>query len=135
MVLSHHETSIRRAIAAVVRTAKPHAVVTHYPYPNLAAQPTCNGACHAPHNWDDMGFHPDHQRVGWHVLNTVYPSGGGAADNDLIFEDLSFAGVQSWKVSELYFFVEPGDTATHYLELDDELIARKQRAFGMHRSQ
>lgn len=55
MVLAHHETSIRRAITAVVRTVQPHVVLTHYPYPNLAAQPTCNGACPAPSSFDDMG--------------------------------------------------------------------------------
>jgi LmbE family N-acetylglucosaminyl deacetylase len=40
MVLAHHETSIRRSITAVVRTVKPHIILTHYPYPNLAAPPT-----------------------------------------------------------------------------------------------
>jgi hypothetical protein len=74
-------------------------------------------------------------------MNTVYPSGGGAADNDLLFEDLMFAGVQPWKTSELYFFVEPstgvGGVAppTHYLELNNRLIDEKCVAFGMHRSQ
>lgn len=40
-----HETRIRRAISAYVRTFKPHVVVTHGPNPDFDAPPTCNGAC------------------------------------------------------------------------------------------
>jgi len=138
MVLAHHETELRRGIAAVVRAVQPHVVLTHYPYPNLAAQPTCNGACPAPASFDDMGFHPDHQRVGWHVLNTCYGSGSAAANN-LIFDDLAVAGVPKWSISELYFFAMPGAGGvapiTHYLELSPELLSRKMNASSAHRSQ
>lgn len=132
------DPDLRRRITAVVRMVKPHIVFTHYPYPNLAAQPTCNGDCPAPASWDDMGFHPDHQRVGWHAMNALY-GGGSAAGNDLVFDDLAFAGLLKWTIEELYFFAMPSTSGvapiTHYQVLDENLYEAKLQAILAHRSQ
>lgn len=56
----------------------------------------------------------------------------------MIFDDLAFAGVTKWTISELYFFAMPGvDGApiTHYHELTPSLLERKITASAIHRSQ
>lgn len=82
-------------------------------------------------------FHPDHQRVGWHVMNTCYGS-GSAASNDKLFDDLAFAGLEEWAISEFYFFAMPGkgvSPITHYHELTPTLLDNKIDASAIHRSQ
>lgn len=133
--VAYHETRIRRAISAYVRHWQPHIVLSHSPYPDLKAPPTCNGLCPAPKNWDDLGFHPDHQHVGSLVFNSMYGS-GSSVDNDLLFEDLNIAGqLPKWKIDQLYMFALTKDTMTHYLELDMDLLNAKVDASNLHRSQ
>ena len=99
MVISIHESEVRERIAAYVRAFEPDVILTHYPYPNFEAPQTCNGNCQGDTRWDDLGYHPDHKRVGMHVLNACYGS-GGAADNNKLFGDLyTAAGLQKWQVS------------------------------------
>ena len=98
LTVAYHETRIRRSITAYVRAFKPHIVFTHFPNAIYEASPTCNGNCPSPNNWDDFGFHPDHQHVGKLVFNTLYGS-GSASDNDKLFVDLVDAGnLEKWKV-------------------------------------
>ena len=115
--------------------------MTHYPYPNFEAPQTCNGACgqdpaYPDNRWDDLGYHPDHKRVGWHVLNTCYGS-GSAADNDILFDELHEAAqLQKWKVSELYFFaLTRTQPITHYVPLSVGHLQTKADALAYHRSQ
>ena len=119
-----------------MRRYRPNIVVTHSPEPDFAAPPTCNGACPAPRNWDDLGYHPDHQHVGKIVFSALY-GGGSAVDNDLVFEDLSSpqgANLQKWKVEQLFFFALTQAPMTHYLELTVTLGC-KVNASSLHRSQ
>eukprot|EP00750_Incisomonas_marina_P014239 INCI17623.2.p2 GENE.INCI17623.2~~INCI17623.2.p2 ORF type:complete len:194 (-),score=31.58 INCI17623.2:817-1320(-) len=134
MSVAVHETRVRRAITAYIRTFKPHVVFTHGPNPDFDAPPTCNGACPAPKGWDDLGFHPDHQHVGTLVFNSVY-GGGSAADNNLIFQDLDIAGVPGWRVEQLYFFALTANPMTHFFELEKDTLDKKIAASNLHRSQ
>jgi LmbE family N-acetylglucosaminyl deacetylase len=135
MSIAIHETRVRRAISAYVRSYKPHVVVSHSPNADWGAPPTCNGLCPAPKNWDDLGYHPDHQHVGSIVFDTMYGS-GSASDNDKLFEDLSVAGnLEKWKVEQLFFFALTKTTMTHYLELDENLLNKKVDASSKHFSQ
>ena len=135
MSVAIHETRVRRAISAYVRSYKPHVVVTHSPNVDWSAPPTCNGLCPAPKNWDDLGYHPDHQKVGGIVFDTLYGS-GSAADNDKLFEDLNIAGhLEKWKVEQLYFFALTRTTMTHYLELNNNMLNKKVDASSKHFSQ
>ena len=133
--VAYHETRIRRAISAYVRSYQPHIVVSHSPNPDWHAPPTCNGLCPAPQNWDDLGYHPDHQHVGSLVFNSLYGA-GSSVDNDLLFEDLNVAGhLPKWKISQLYMFALTKDSVTHCLKLDEGLLNQKVEASFMHRSQ
>jgi LmbE family N-acetylglucosaminyl deacetylase len=133
--VAYHETRIRRAIAAYVRFYKPHIVISHSPYPDWHAPPTCNGLCPAPNNWDDLGYHPDHQHVGNIVFNSLY-GGGSSVDNDLLFEDLNIAAqLTKWKIDQLYMFALTKPTITHYFEMDIDLLNKKVDASALHKSQ
>ena len=56
MLISYHESMVRERISAYIRRFQPHAIFTHYPYPNFRAPQTCNGACTTPfESWDDLG--------------------------------------------------------------------------------
>ena len=137
MLVSTHESAVRERISAFARRFRPFAVFSHYPYPNFRAPQTCNGKCtDERRRWDDLGYHPDHKRVGWHALNTFY-GGGSAADNDILFPELSEAGgLAKWKPSELYFFALTADQPmTHYVPLSRQLVAAKANALAKHRSQ
>jgi LmbE family N-acetylglucosaminyl deacetylase len=137
MSIAVHETRMRRAIAAYTRRFRPHIVFTHSPEPDFAAPPTCNGACAAPRNWDDLGYHPDHQHVGKIAFTALY-GGGSAVDNDLVFEDLSSsagAALEKWHVEQLYFFALTAKPMTHFLELNDNLLGAKVNSSSLHKSQ
>ena len=139
MLVSIMETVVRERVAAYVRHFRPHVVLTHYPYPNFEAPQTCNGGCGGadnPSRWDDLGYHPDHKRAGWHVLNTVY-GGGGAADNDHTFHELVDAGgLAKWQPQQLWFFaLTAAQPITHYVPLDESMLARKSAALAKHHSQ
>lgn len=135
MSVSYHETRVRRAITTYVRYYQPHVVLTHSPYPDWNAPPTCNGLCLPPKNWDDLGYHPDHQHVGSIVYNSLYGS-GSSVDNNLLFEDIQVGGnLPKWKIEQLYFFALTKETMTHYFELNADLLNNKVLASSMHRSQ
>jgi LmbE family N-acetylglucosaminyl deacetylase len=134
MMLSYDETLIRMRYTVVIRTFKPHVIVTHYPYPLLGISPTCDGKCKSPRNWDDLGYHPDHQTVGKRVLDTTY-GGGSVAGNAHAFRELDAAGLAGWQAEELYFFGLTTDTISHYLPLDEELLQKKIDAQLLHCSQ
>jgi LmbE family N-acetylglucosaminyl deacetylase len=137
MSIAVHETRIRRSLVAYTRRFRPHIVVTHSPDPDFDAPPSCNGLCPAPRNWDDLGYHPDHQHVGKIVFTSLY-GGGSAVDNDLVFEDLSSpqgAALEKWKIEQLYFFALTAKPMTHFLELDEKLLGAKVNASSLHKSQ
>jgi LmbE family N-acetylglucosaminyl deacetylase len=143
MLVSVHESAVRQRISAYIRAYQPHVVLTHAPRPVWSAPPTCNGACPQStslpnwgHNWDDLGFHPDHQRVGEHVFNAIY-GGGSSADNDLLFADLAeVGGLHAWQTPELYFFALAAEQPlTHYLRLSSEALRAKANASALHHSQ
>eukprot|EP00040_Diaphanoeca_grandis_P020709 m.110098 g.110098 ORF g.110098 m.110098 type:complete len:310 (-) comp28010_c0_seq1:238-1167(-) len=135
MSVAYHETQVRRAIAAYVRQFQPHIVITHSPNADFNAPPTCNGLCTPPHNWDDLGYHPDHQHVGLLAFNSLYGS-GSSVDNNKLFEDLNLgAHLPEWKIEELYFFALTRSTITHYLTFDAPLLQTKVNASLLHKSQ
>ena len=139
MTVSYHETMMREKITAYVRHFQPHIVVTHWPEPNWRAPPTCNGDCipsSTTSNWDDSGYHPDHKRVGLMAFNALY-QGGSSVDNAKLFKELQQAGgLEQWKVEQLYMFALTRDQPiTHYLPLDERLMALKSKALAAHHSQ
>ena len=136
LTVAYHETRIRRSITAYVRAFKPHIVFTHFPNAIYEASPTCNGNCPSPNNWDDLGYHPDHQHVGKLVFNTLYGS-GSASDNDKLFVDLVDAGnLEKWKVEQLYFFaLTKNQPISHYVKLDEDLLNIKIKSQSLHKSQ
>ena len=84
-----------------VRAFQPDVILTHYPYPNFEAPQTCNGRCadvgdNPSPRWDDLGYHPDHKRVGMHVLNACYGSGGASSNNKLFGDLYEAAGLKKW---------------------------------------
>eukprot|EP00041_Stephanoeca_diplocostata_P015371 m.292944 g.292944 ORF g.292944 m.292944 type:complete len:267 (-) comp20012_c0_seq4:169-969(-) len=137
MLISYHESMVRERISAFVRHWQPHVVITHFPYPNWDNPPTCNGNCtDVNKRWDDLGYHPDHKRVGMHVLNTCYGS-GSAADNNKLFNGLfDAAGLRAWQAEELYFFaISASQPITHYISMDEDTIHTKSTALAKHHSQ
>eukprot|EP00039_Didymoeca_costata_P006708 m.92555 g.92555 ORF g.92555 m.92555 type:complete len:296 (+) comp13358_c0_seq2:320-1207(+) len=135
MLISYHEEAVRSRISAYIRAFQPDIVLTHYPYPNFEAPQTCNGECPGV-GWDDLGFHPDHKRVGLHVLNACYGS-GGSASNNLLFADLyEAAGLEKWQPSELYFFaLTKSQPITHFTALSNQTMMAKAAALLNHKSQ
>ena len=84
-----------------MRAFQPDVILTHYPYPNFEAPQTCNGRCadvgdKPSPRWDDLGYHPDHKRVGMHVLNACYGSGGASSNNKLFGDLYEAAGLKKW---------------------------------------
>ena len=143
MLVSVRESAVRSRISAYVSAFQPHIVLTHSPDPIWSAPPTCNGACpqsaklpNWSHNWDDLGYHPDHATVGRHTFNALY-GGGSSADNDLLFAELAEAGgLRGWKIEELYFFaLAASQPLTHFLTLNDEALVAKANASALHHSQ
>ena len=141
--VEYDEARLRRGLTAWIRIARPHVIVTHFPEPNWRAPPTCNGACaarpgqgSATGGWGDLGYHPDHKRVGRLVFDTAYAP-GGAASNSRLFEDIAAAGAPAWLgAEELYFFALTRDQPmTHFLPLPPVLLAAKINASMLHRSQ
>ena len=134
--IAYDETRVRRAISAYVRSYQPHIVLTHFPYPDFDIPPTCAGTCGDGETagWGDMGFHPDHQHTGLMVYNALY-GGGGSGDNNKLFHDLKDAGVNGWRIEELYFFALSQNKISHYFELDENRLKQKVQALGLHKSQ
>mmetsp|Transcript_29980 Transcript_29980/g.58749 ORF Transcript_29980/g.58749 Transcript_29980/m.58749 type:complete len:291 (+) Transcript_29980:36-908(+) len=135
LALSYHETELRRAIVAYVRTFKPDIVFTSFPQPNFQIPPTCNGKCSGMFaRWNDLGFHPDHQHVGKVVFSALYGS-GSAVGNDKVFPDIASP---PWQPSQLYFFAlttSAQQSITHYTALTESTVTAKTEALLLHKSQ
>ena len=134
MMPSYDETLLRMRMSVVIRRVRPHVIVTHYPFANWRAPPSCNGQCPGENTrWGDLGYHPDHKKVGQLVFDTAYGSGSVAA-NRHAFAELAEAGLPFWKADELFFSAENAAAAappfaTHFLPLGEEPFATNaQRA-------
>ena len=116
MMLSYDETLLRLRMSIVIRTVKPHIIVTHNPEPVWLAPPTCNGECSSElGQWGDLGYHPDHKQVGRLLYTAVYGS-GSVVDNEHAFSELIAAGLPPHKPDQIYFYsltnANPGQVST-----------------------
>ena len=146
MMASYDETLLRMRMSVVIRRVRPHVIVTHYPFANWRAPPSCNGQCPGANaRWNDLGYHPDHKKVGQLVFDTAYGS-GSVAGNRHAFTELVEAGLPPWTAEKLFFFAENAASAaapftTHFLPLGEEPFAtnaqmqQKVDAQWWHRSQ
>lgn len=99
---------VRERFISVIRTLQPHVVLTWLPTPRFELPPS--------EGWADLGYHPDHQRVGQLVLEAVHSAGISR-----LFPDI---GPGPWGVPEFYMFSFT-DEATHYIELTSDLLSQK----------
>jgi len=116
MLTSYPEVEPREVLVKQIRTIQPDVVLTWYPYPNFALQPSLG--------WDDLGYHPDHQKAGKLALDANFDAGV-----PLLFPEAGPA----WSPGAFYFwtFTNP----THYLELDDAALQAKINAYLAHKTQ
>jgi len=110
---------VMAAIVRGLRQVRPDVVFTFYPDPMWRLKPSLG--------YDDMGFHPDHQRTGFLVSSAV----SGFASSDSRIYNRSYG--EPWQPSEMWYwqFGKP----THCYRLTPEELALKIRAFEEHRSQ
>jgi LmbE family N-acetylglucosaminyl deacetylase len=111
--------AVVREIVTHVRAVQPYAVFTFTPDPAWGLNPSAG--------YDDMRFHPDHQRAGLLVASTI----AGYSCSDAAIYNASLGPV--WQPTELWFWAFGSPTVC--FPLSDSLLRRKQSAFLQHRSQ
>lgn len=104
---------LRRRLTQVLRTHRPHRVVTHSPVRQIDRI---------------RASHPDHLAVGEAVFSAVYPD----ARNPRAFPELAARGLEPWRVSEIW--VMTGRDSNTYVDITDTLDA-KRAALRCHASQ
>jgi len=109
------EMTIRQDLVYLIRTTKPFAVMSWYPYARFDLL--------SSNLWSDMGYHPDHQAVGKVALDAQFDAGLGR-----LFPDSG----APWRVSQFYMwdFVNP----SHYVDIDSA-ISTKTDAYLAHKTQ
>eukprot|EP01012_Entosiphon_sulcatum_P051251 TRINITY_DN7038_c0_g1_i1.p1 TRINITY_DN7038_c0_g1~~TRINITY_DN7038_c0_g1_i1.p1 ORF type:complete len:303 (+),score=64.57 TRINITY_DN7038_c0_g1_i1:22-909(+) len=122
------EQDVRREITAWVRKFQPFAVFAWFLQPDLDAKP---GHGNVPHNWDDLGYHPDHMASGRIAFDACV---GPSAGNAKVFPELLGAGLQPWPVPRFYLFSVSVKTE-YYVALTSEDIDAKTNALARHESQ
>ena len=105
---------LRERITRAVRAFRPEAVMTHDPTVLFVNNEWVN--------------HPDHRAVGQSAVDAVFPT----ARDPLNFPEHLAAGLQAWKVAELYLWST--NEANQVVDIGDTL-ERKVAALGHHASQ
>ncbi len=100
--------ALRRELAGVIRTVRPHIV--------LAIDP-----------WRHYQTHPDHRAAGSAALDAVY-----AAKEVNLFAEQLVDGVEPWRVKDVYLFWT--DSPDHYEDITKS-IGRRISALLLHSSQ
>jgi len=115
MVTSYDEAQIREDLVREIRRYGADIVMSFYPYPSFSLLPS--------DDWDDTGYHPDHQAVGKLALDAQFGAGVGR-----LFPN---AGIE-YSVSEYYMweFVEP----THYVDITNT-VQQKIESYVAHATQ
>lgn len=127
------EVELRERITAEVRRFRPHVVLTHDPRPDFEATPANLGPDRgAPKRYGNLGYAPDHQRVGQVVLDTIV---GPTSRHDNILPQLAAEGLHGWTADEFYMFALTRHRITRRTALDAATVDAKERAFECHHSQ
>lgn len=107
---------LRRDITRMIRTVRPHLVLTHSP----------------EINWDRIAVsHPDHRAVGEATLAAVYPD----ARNEFAHPDLLLQhGLEPWTVPRMWLSEAPDERVNRAVDITDHFEA-KVAALAAHRSQ
>lgn len=128
------EVTLRTQVTIAVRRFRPHVVLTHDPRPDFEAVPANLGPQRgAPDRYGNLGYHPDHQRVGGIVLDTVV---GPTSRHDNILPQIAGQmGLHGWTADEFYMFAVTRHRLSHVVALGAQALAVKERAFECHRSQ
>ena len=104
---------LRKEIVRAIRIAKPDRMVVQSP----------------ERNWERIySSHPDHLAAGETAIQAVYPD----ARNPFAFTDLKEAGLEPWRVREVWITGSP--TPNHFLDIT-ETFSRKMDALHAHVSQ
>jgi LmbE family N-acetylglucosaminyl deacetylase len=130
MLASYPEQVVRLSMVAFMRTFKPHVVFTWFPSPNFKCPPL---KASLPYSWGDLGYHPDHMQSGKLCLDAVL---GFGVSSNLIFDELSNAGVAPWDgIEQFYMFALTSPEMTHYVDIAGTPIDDKINALLEHKSQ
>ncbi|MCF0091237.1 PIG-L deacetylase family protein [Micromonospora sp. MH99] len=105
--------ALRRCLTRVLRTHRPHRVVTHSPVRQIDRI---------------RASHPDHLAVGEALFSAVYPD----ARNPRAFPELAAGGLDPWRVAEIW--VMTGRDSNTYVDITATLDA-KCAALRCHASQ
>jgi LmbE family N-acetylglucosaminyl deacetylase len=104
---------LRKEIVRAIRIAKPDRMVVQSP----------------ERNWERIySSHPDHLAAGETAIQAVYPD----ARNPFAFTDLKEAGLEPWRVREVWITGSP--TPNHFVDIT-ETFAKKMDALHAHVSQ
>lgn len=104
---------LRKEIVRAIRIAKPDRMVVQSP----------------ERNWERIySSHPDHLAAGETAIQAVYPD----ARNPFAFTDLKEAGLEPWRVREVWITGSP--TPNHFVDIT-ETFSRKMDALHAHVSQ
>lgn len=104
---------LRKEIVRAIRIAKPDSMVVQSP----------------ERNWERIySSHPDHLAAGETAIQAVYPD----ARNPFAFTDLKEAGLEPWRVREVWITGSP--TPNHFVDIT-ETFSRKMDALHAHVSQ
>ena len=104
---------LRKEIVKAIRIAKPDRMVVQSP----------------ERNWERIyASHPDHLAAGETAIQAVYPD----ARNPFAFTDLKEAGLEPWRVREVWITGSP--TPNHFVDITDT-FSKKMDALHAHASQ
>ena len=104
---------LRKEIVRAIRIAKPDRMVVQSP----------------ERNWERIySSHPDHLAAGETAIQAVYPD----ARNPFAFTDLKEAGLEPWRVREVWITGSP--TPNHFVDIT-ETFSKKMDALHAHVSQ
>ena len=104
---------LRKEIVKAIRIAKPDRMVVQSP----------------ERNWERIySSHPDHLAAGETAIQAVYPD----ARNPFAFPDLKAAGLEPWRVREVWITGSP--TPNHFVDIT-ETFPKKMAALRAHVSQ
>ena len=108
---------LQEIVAHIIRSIQPDVAITWDPQSYLQMTPSAG--------WDDMGYHPDHQKRGQLTLDSIW-----LAQLDRAWPHLG----EAWRVSELYFWAfTPTRIPDYYFEVNEVLYDKKVKSFlAMH---
>jgi len=116
MMTSYSEAAVREELVTIFRRWKPTVFMTWYPQMRFDLKPS---------QWDDLGYHPDHQCTARLGIDAGFDTSVGR-----LFPN---AGPE-WQISELYTW-EFGSQLTHYVDIGGRAIAGKIQATNAHKTQ